>query len=143
MSAAIQVFIRDSRVPTVADWNAAIMAEGFDLVLDPFDLRTDDGYRPASLKGEESGFEWYLSQVATSEELPAFPFKAFIGDCDLKAQLLFTSYANEDVASSIAGAVLAKLSGGYYWDPETDRRFLQGDDAIAAARKIVKGLGGS
>ena len=143
MSTDIQVFLQDSRVPTADDWNAAIKTEGFDLVLDPFDLRADDGYRPAFLKGEESGFEWYLSKVATMEEMPGFPFKAFIGDCDLKAQLCFTSYANEEVASAIAGAVLAKLSGGYYWDPETDNRFLQGDDAIAAAWKIAKEKAGS
>src|SRR5438128_1170303 len=137
MGAAIQVFLRDSKVPTVGDWNAAIKTEGFDLVLDPFDLRTDDGYRPASLKGEESGFEWYLSQVAAMEEMPERSVKPFIGDCDLKAQLCFTSYANEETTSAIAGAVLAKLSGGYYWDPETDDRLLQGNDAIAAARKIA------
>ena len=141
MGAAIQVFLRDSTVPTVGDWNAAIKAEGFDLVLDPFDLRTDACYRPASLKGEESGFEWYLSKVATKEEMPELPVKPFIGDCDLRAQLCFTSYAKEEVAAAIAGAVLAKLVGGYYWDPEIDNRFLQGDDAIAAAQKIAREKG--
>ena len=75
------------------------------------------------------------------EEMPESPVRPFIGDCDLRAQLCFTSYANEEVASAVAGAVLAKLTGGYYWDPETDTRFLQGDDAIAAARKIAKEKG--
>jgi len=143
MGAAIQVFLQAANLPTVDAWNAAIKAEGFDMVLDPFDLRIDDGYRPAILSGEESGFEWYLSDVARLEELPKFPFKAHIGDCDLQALLCFTSYAHEDVTSSIAGAVLAKLSGGYYWDPETDNRFLRGDDAIAAARKMVREKGDS
>jgi hypothetical protein len=143
MGAAIQVFLQDSKVPTVGDWNAAIKAEAFDLVLNPFDLRADDGYRPAFLKGEESGFEWYLSQVATMAEMPERPAKPLIGNCDLRAQLCFTSYANEEAASAIAGAVLAKLSGGYYWDPETDDRFLQGDDAVAAARKIALERGSS
>src|SRR2546425_10775574 len=103
MGAAIQIFLRNERVPTLSDWNAAITAEGFDLVLEPFDLRTDDGYRPAMLKGQESGFEWYLSPVAKLEEEPGFSVKAHIGDCDLKASLCFTSQANEDVASAIAG----------------------------------------
>src|SRR6185295_16852600 len=120
MGAAIQVFLRDKRLPTVAEWNAAIKAEGFDLVLDPFDIRTEDGYRPAMLHGQETGFEWYLSPIASLEELPGFPFKAHIGDSDLRASLSFSSQANEDVASAVAGAVLAKLSGGYYLDQETD-----------------------
>jgi hypothetical protein len=65
-----------------------------------------------------------------------------VGNCDLRAQLCFSSHANEETTAAIAGAVLAKWSGGYYWDPETDKRFLRGDDAIAAARKIAakKGL---
>ena len=138
MSAAIQVFLRNTNVPVVNEWNSAIKAEGFDLILDWFDLRSDDGYRPATLSGEESGFEWYLSPVATTEEQPQCPFKAHIGACDLRAQLVFTSYANEEKAAAIAGAVLAKLTDGYYWDAEMDNRFLQGDEAIAAARKLNK-----
>lgn len=138
MSAAIQVFLRDANIPTVNVWNAATKAEGFDLILESFDLRSDDGYRPATLKGGESGFEWYLSPVATAEEQPQYPFKAHIGDCDLRAQLCFTWYADEEKAASIAGAVLAKLTGGYYWDAETDNHFLQGDNAIAAARKLIQ-----
>lgn len=120
------------------EWNATIKAEGFELVLDAFNLRTDSGYRPAMLKGAESGFEWYLSPVAKAEELPQFPFKAHIGNADLKADLCFTSYADEDVTSAIAGAVLAKLTRGYYWNPEIDDHFYQGEDAIAAARLIVQ-----
>lgn len=138
MSAAIQVFLRDAHIPTVNKWNAAIKAEGFDLILESFGLQSDDGYRPAMLKGEESGFEWCLSPVATAEEQPHFPFKLHIGDCDLRAQLCFTSYADEEKAAAIAGAVLAKMTGGYYWDAETDNRFLQGDAAIAAARKLIQ-----
>ena len=141
MGAAIQVFLEESRVPTVVEWNAAIASEGFDLALDPFDLRTDDCYRPATLKARESGFEWYLSKVASMEETPELRVKGFIGDCDLRAQLCFTSYANEEVTAAIAAAVLAKLTGGYYWDPETDTRFLQDAAAIAAARKIAEARG--
>jgi hypothetical protein len=137
MGATIQVFLSRSKVPTVDDWNAALQREGFDLVIDPFELLSDDGYCPAFLKGKESGFEWYLSEVSKSEKLPDHPFKAFVGNCDLRAQLCFTSQANEEVVSVIAGAVLAKLCGGFYWDPETDQRFLQNEEAISVARKLA------
>ena len=131
MGAAIEVFLHEVDIPTVDEWNAAIKAEGFDLVLDPFDTRCSDfGYEPAALKGEESGFEWYLTPVAKAEEVPRFPFKAHIGDCDLKADLCFTSYADEDVASSIAGAVLAKMTGGFCRGLD-EVHILQGDDAIS------------
>jgi hypothetical protein len=143
MGAAIEVFLRNEKLPTVDVWNAAIAAEGFDVILDAFDPRSNDGYWPASLNGNESGFEWYLSEVAQMEEVPAYPFKGFVGDCELRGQLCFSSHADEEAAAAIAGAVLAKLSGGYYRDAERDGRLLEGADAIAAAWKIVsaKGLG--
>jgi len=79
--------MRDSTLPTVDEWNEAIKAEGFDLVIDLFDLREDDGYLPATLKGEESGFEWYLKHVADMQEYPdmdpPFVFKPWIGDRDV------------------------------------------------------------
>jgi hypothetical protein len=80
MGASIQVFLHRSKLPSVEAWNAAIKAAGFDVVLDPFDPSTDDCYRPAFLKGEESGFEWCVVEVATISEDPKFPFKAFIGN---------------------------------------------------------------
>ena len=128
-------------MPSVDAWNAAIRSEGFDVVLDSFDPLTDDCYRPAYFKAEESGFEWCLSAGARLSEVPGYPFKAFIGDSDVRAELCFTSYANEAVTSAVAGAVLAKLSGGYYWDPETDKRFLRHDDAISAARRLANERG--
>jgi hypothetical protein len=137
MGAAVQVFFRNSALPTVDAWNAAIKAEGFDLVLDTFDLREDSGYLPALLKGEETGFEWYLSPVSDAEELESEQQRPDLGDCDTKAALCFTSYADEDVAASIAGAVLVKMIGGFYWDPETDDRFFHGREAIPVARKAV------
>ncbi len=149
----IYVFLRDAALPTVQDWNRAIKENGFNLVLDSFDLRNDDGYLPAWLRGEESGFEWYLEPVANMDEDPEmdppFLFKAFIGDCDLAASLKFISQANEDVTSSIAAAVLAKMTDGVFWDPgdpelcgnqEPTSTFLRGDEAIALARKRFANL---
>jgi hypothetical protein len=89
MGGAIKVFLQESRLPTVEAWNAAIKAAGFDLVLDPADLREEDGYLPATWEGDQSGFEWYLARVAELEVAPP-------GDtapADVEASLCFTSQA--------------------------------------------------
>ena len=134
MGSAIKVFLQKSRLPTVEAWNAAIKAAGFDLVLDPADLREDDGYLPATWEGEDSGFEWYLAPLADLEVAPP-------GDttpADVQALLCFTSQAAEDVVSCVAAAVLAKLTDGFYWDAETEPQMHRGDAAIGAAQKIVQ-----
>src|SRR6185503_1171268 len=131
MSTAIQVFLPDTRLPTVEEWNAAIKAEGFDLALNPFNPRKDNGYRPALIHGEDSGFEWYLSTVMELKRSPDFPFAAEIGNCDVQASLVFGSRADEAAAASVAGAVLAKLAGGCYHDAEGSGGLLRGDEAIA------------
>jgi hypothetical protein len=134
MSAAIKVFLQQSKLPTVDALNAAIKAAGFDLVLDPADLHKDDGYLPAMWEGEESGFEWYLASVDELEDAP--PAEA--GDANTEASLLFTSEAGEEVAAAVTAALLATITGGAYWDPETDKRVLRGEAALAAARAIIQ-----
>jgi hypothetical protein len=134
MGSAIKVFLEESRLPTVEAWSAAIKAAGFDLVLDPADLREDDGYLPAMWEGEESGFEWYLAPVADLEVAPP----SDTASADIQASLCFTSQAAEDVVSCVAAAVLAKMTGGFYWDAETEAPMHRGDAAILAAQKIVQ-----
>ena len=132
VGSAIKVFCKRSLLPTVECWNTALKAHGFDLVLDPFDLRTDDCYRPALWEGEESGFEWYLSDDLTDAP------REILSSADVEASLCFTSQAAEEVVSCVAAAVLAQVTGGYYWDAETEAQTHQGDAAIAAARKILQ-----
>lgn len=135
---AIQVFLRDKTLPSVELWNEAIKAEGFDLVLDPFDLRTEDCFRPAILKGQETGFEWFLLPVTEIQEDQYYQVKTKIEDCDLRADLDAASPADEEVAAKIAGAVLAKMTGGFYLDAEgSDLVFLRGDAAIESASRAM------
>jgi hypothetical protein len=135
---AIQIFLRSETLPSVATWNEAIKAEGFDLVLDPFDPRTEDCYQWAFLKGQETGFEWFLLPVAKIEEDEHYPFRTQIEDCDVRADLGASSPQSEEVASKIAGAVLANITNGFYLDAEAgDNVFLRGGDAIAVARKAM------
>jgi hypothetical protein len=136
---AIQVFFRNEKLPTVAAWNEAIKAEGFDLVLDPFDPRTEDCYRSAILNGQETAFEWFLNRVADLEEDDYYKFKSQIGDCDMRGDFGAGSPEDEEVASKIAGAVLAKITNGFYLDAEAPGLvFHQGLAAIAIARKATQ-----
>jgi len=59
MSMEVHVF-SDTRLPSIAAWQQAIDAEGFDLKLDPeVELATASGFLPAKLRGKKSGFEIY------------------------------------------------------------------------------------
>ncbi len=137
MSATIQVFLKNDKLPTVADWNAAIKAQGFDAVLDPFDPRKDDGYRPAILKDAESGFEWLISPVTATEVAEMYPDSPQLAGCDLQADLSFGTRADEDVTTIIAAAVLASMTGGYFANTETGTCVLSGNEALAVAREEV------
>lgn len=134
MSIAVHVFLHSSRLPGAEEWNAAIKAEGFNLTLDPFDLRTDDGYRPAMLKSEESGFEWSLSQ---NDHFHESPERLLVSGCDLNASLTFGSRGDEHVAACIAGAVLAKMTDGFHLDVADEGKLLRGEEAISLARSVL------
>jgi hypothetical protein len=135
---AIQVFLRNEKLPSVETGNEAIKAEGFDLVLDPFDPRTEDCFRPAILKGQETGFEWFLLAVAEIQEDQYYQVRNRVEDCDLRADLDAASPADEEVAAKIAGAVLAKITGGFYLDAEgSNLVFRRGDAAVEVARKAM------
>ena len=137
MSATIQVFLRNEKLPTIAEWNAAIKTNGFDVVLDPFDPRKDDCYRPAMLKDAESGFEWSISPVTPAEVAEMYPDAPQLAGCDLQADLSYSTQADEDVTSTIAATVLASMTGGFFINTDTDSRVLSGGEALALARNEV------
>jgi hypothetical protein len=119
-------------LPTVEQWNTAIKAEGFDLVIDPFDLREDDGYRPGLLRDEESGFEWFLGPVAEEYESLS---RSELGSSNMEASISYASYADEEIAAVIAAAVLTKITDGYYVNNDQDGVLYRQDAALAIARK--------
>ena len=55
MSMELHVFLRDSSVPTVGEWQQAIREAGFDLLLDNgLRLREDTGFSPAVYRGRKA-----------------------------------------------------------------------------------------
>jgi hypothetical protein len=58
-------FVRDAKLPTIPQWQAALDRAGVGIVLeDVGDLRTHTGYLPATHRGHPSGFEWFYGPLA-------------------------------------------------------------------------------
>src|ERR1700760_3754018 len=101
---AISVLFHQAALPTVDQWNDALRAEGFDLVIDTFDLQQEDGYRPAMLCDQETAFDWTLQPIDLNSEDPecASIIRPKLGDRDIIADLDGTQEI-EEVAGRIAG----------------------------------------
>ena len=130
----LHVFLRDSSVPTVGEWQRAIREAGFDLLLDTsLRLREDTGFSPTVYRGREAGFEfdlWPASEIAAT-----YPDAASrIGERDMAANFRWGSDLTECAAAVIAAAVLARLTDGVFFDPQ-EGELASGDEAIEMARQ--------
>jgi hypothetical protein len=134
---AITVFFHRAAIPSVHQWNDALRAEGFDLVIDPFDLLQEDGYRPAMLCGHEVAFDWLFYKSFDLDEEDAPFISPHIGDRDVRTDL-DGKEEGEELAGRIAGAVLAKITNGLYWDREQSTIVvLPGNAAVEVAKKAL------
>ena len=60
-------FVRDEKLPTISQWQAALDGAGVGIVLeDVGDLRKHTGYLPATFRGRPSGFEWFYCSLRIS-----------------------------------------------------------------------------
>lgn len=112
MSQKVRVYLDGSRLPDVAQWQAALTAHGFAFVLDPsLSLPTHEGYLPVTCEGIETGFEFGLDPSSTAEI-------ASFGGRDQSATFRWGSDLHALVAASACGAVFAALTDGVYFDAE-------------------------
>jgi hypothetical protein len=131
MSVESYVFLRDERLPSVADWQQALDRAGTGIVIDPIDdLRRHTGYLPARFNGHESGFEWYYGPA--QEILGQMP--EAIGDRTHAVDFVTHSDMRELICGLVAGAILAKLADGLVLDEESGE-FSDGDKALELARR--------
>jgi hypothetical protein len=117
MSVTMSVFLKQSRMPSPADWATAIRANGFDMELDSdFDVRTFSGFLPCKYKNEPGGFEyfWGAARDAALEGEEA----AQVGDRDAEVSFVTHSDFRELMTSVIASAVLCACADGVLWDTE-------------------------
>ena len=105
------------RVPNAADWQAAITAAGFNLVLDPsLNTDTNNGYLPVRFDDLDSGFEFSVASVLDSA--PTFlPFVKPNDTRKLSANFTWGGDILEMCCAFAAASALAKLSEVYCFNP--------------------------
>jgi hypothetical protein len=135
---AIEMFVlSDRQLSSIAEWQAAIDAEGFPLKLKDGDFDKISGFLPAHLNGKPTGFECHHDLgdvfIREAEDLnfdQAWKFVLgfrWIGDFD------------EFQAAWMAGAAYALATNGIVLDDESGT-FLSAVEATEEARRIVRDM---
>ena len=132
MSVSCLVFLQDDKLPTIAQWQAALDRVNVGIVLEHVDdLRTHVGFIPATYGGHPSGFEWFYGPV--SDNYGGDPPEG-LGNLSHVADLVTHSDMREAVCSSLAGTVLTQLADGLSLD-EDSGEVVNGDAALKVARE--------
>lgn len=122
MSMEIHV-LSDKRLPSIAAWQQAIDAEGFDLKLNPeVEFDKASGFLPALLRGKQSGFESYHDDPR--ELMESYADVPYFKSCPAwKHALSFRwgSLAHEGVSVFMAAAAYAKATDGVVYEPEESK----------------------
>ena len=123
MSDSVFVMLKKENMPTAKEWADEIKKEGFGLEIDVTYEEERDvdgiyGFRPCKYYNlEDLGYELdILSREENSEDLEEWDeeFDEVKG-CDLA--VIFGIYEENDAyAAMVAGYILAKLTGGIYFD---------------------------
>jgi hypothetical protein len=137
MSMEFHVLLSNPGLPTIQEWQTAIQAHGFDLVLDTtLNLHTHAGFMPAVYKGQETGFEFDLSPASGIADV-----YSEVGDLlegrDLCANFRWGNDLSECAAATIAAAVLAIIAEGILYDPQEGVAYRDAA-AITVAQQIVQ-----
>jgi hypothetical protein len=123
-------FVRDAKLPTILQWQAALDRAGVGIVLeDVGDLRKHTGYLPATHRGHPSGFEWFYGPVA--ENFGGEPPDGLDGQ-EHVINCVTHSDMRELVCGSVACSVLLQLADGMFFDEESGG-LLGPEEALAQA----------
>src|SRR3954462_2078684 len=110
-------FVRDAKLPTIPQWQAALDRAGVGIVLEHVgDLRKHTGYLPATHRGHPSGFEWYYGPLA--ETIGGDPPDGLDGR-EHVINCVTHSDMRELVCGSVACSVLLQLADGTFLDEES------------------------
>jgi hypothetical protein len=130
-------FLRDDKLPTLSQWQAALDRAGAGIVLDNVgDLRKHTGYLPARYNGHGSGFEWYYGPLADTfggKPPEGLADRAHVINCVTHSDM------RELACGLIACSVLAQVAGGLFLDEESGQ-VIGADAALAMARRLESEL---
>lgn len=126
------VLARD-RLPTAEAWQRTIDELGLPLRLDPeVDTASHEGMWPVTLKGEGSGFEYFIELEPDSPDGPPDPEA-----CPYAIRVsLVSRSALEGRAAVAAAAALAAVSGGQVHD-DAEPRVYDRHAALRWARQVI------
>ncbi len=109
--------VRDEKLPTIPQWQAALERAGVGMVLqDVGDLRTHTGYLPVTHRGHPCGFEWFYGPLADhlrGQPPPGLDGRDYVVNC------VTHSDPWELVCGLIACSVLSQLADGLFLNEET------------------------
>ena len=127
MSVDLTVYLRRSAMPTPSAWQDAIAASGLPVEIDTdFDPDTFSGFLPCTIRGAASGFEYFADELSADD---AAELDAPKGS-DFSVTLVTHSDLKEFVCSAVVAGVLAKVSGGLLFDPQSGDS-IPADEALA------------
>lgn len=117
MSVNTFFFVRDPKLPTVPQWQAALDQAGTGIVLgDVGDLRKHTGYFPATHRGHQSGFEWNYGPLAEyfgGDPPDGLDGREHVINCVTHSDM-------RELACALAAcAVLSQLADGMFYDEES------------------------
>jgi hypothetical protein len=130
---SMSMYVLHEVIPNRAEWQAAITAAGFDLILDPsLDTKLNTGFLPARYNDIDTGFEFDVSDLPDS--VPEYLESSQADDPRrLSANFRWGGDILEMCCAFAAAAALAKLTNGVLYQGG-DGSMSVGDDAIVAAK---------
>jgi hypothetical protein len=132
MSIDLSVFLDRRKLPTLPAWANAISQEGFAISFPvSVDLKKHTGFLPAMFGEEESGFEFFISDLDDNGDLLE-ELRPMEPNASLEANFVCHGM-QECLMATAAAAVLAEMTGGVFSDPQSGE-FLRGQEEIVRAR---------
>jgi hypothetical protein len=114
--------LSNKKLPSVAAWQEAINAEGFNLKLEPsVALATVRGFLPARLREKQSGFECYHDDARDIRETYHDVLDLTSNHQWQHAFSLRWGRALEGASAYMAAAAYAQATGGAVFDPQEGR----------------------
>ncbi|MFN7020072.1 MAG: hypothetical protein ACK4WH_01930 [Phycisphaerales bacterium] len=134
MSVTLYVSCTKSGLPSRRQWQSAIDAAGFDLVLDEFEWKSQSGFLGATFCGVKTGFELW---VEDAKPLARQLHVSLPRDNDVIVSFVFGADKAGGDAAACASAALARCACGLYFDEFSDD-LLDGETAVHVAQDSMK-----